>query len=109
MDWTEYLDPEDKEEEEGLQREEFVFVPKMPPPRKRNIQSITVEQMEITKLKGSEDKSLSWDETKTMPFTCRVIQKTMRVASIVSFTFKEAVKNVEYQGHGSDGLYVVSP
>ena len=40
--------------------------------------------------------------------TSRVIQETMRVASILSFTFREAVEDVEYQGedgHASPASY----
>ena len=33
--------------------------------------------------------------------TSRAIQETMRVASILSFTFREAVEDVEYQGEMS--------
>jgi hypothetical protein len=36
-----------------------------------------------------------------MKMTGRVIQETMRVASILSFTFREAVEDVEYQGKQS--------
>ncbi|KAJ6840204.1 abscisic acid 8'-hydroxylase 1-like [Iris pallida] len=64
------------------------------------LKAVTEEQMEIIKCKeGAEDKSLTWADTKRMPFTCRVIQETMRVASILSFTFREAVEDVEYQGY----------
>ncbi|KAJ6846461.1 abscisic acid 8'-hydroxylase 1-like [Iris pallida] len=65
------------------------------------LRAVTEEQMEIIKLKeeGAEDKSLTWADTKRMPFTCRVIQETMRVASILSFTFREAVEDVDYQGY----------
>ncbi|KAJ6822140.1 abscisic acid 8'-hydroxylase 1-like [Iris pallida] len=68
------------------------------------LKAVTEEQMEIIKLKEEEmsdgdDKSLTWADTKRMPFTCRVIQETMRVASILSFTFREAVEDVEYQGY----------
>lgn len=45
-----------------------------------------------------EEKSLSWADTKRMPMTSRVIQETMRVASILSFTFREAVQDVELEG-----------
>lgn len=41
---------------------------------------------------------MNWADTKRMPMTCRVIQETMRVASILSFTFREAVEDVEYEG-----------
>ncbi|KAF3603203.1 hypothetical protein F2Q69_00033489 [Brassica cretica] len=34
-----------------------------------------------------------------MPLTSRVIQETLRVASILSFTFREAVEDVEYEGY----------
>ena len=46
-----------------------------------------------------EEKTLTWADTKRMPFTSRVIQETMRVASILSFTFREAVEDVEYGGN----------
>ncbi|KAG6525753.1 hypothetical protein ZIOFF_015720 [Zingiber officinale] len=62
------------------------------------LQAVTEEQEEITKSKPEEDKGLSWADTKKMPLTTRVIQETMRVASILSFTFREAVEDVEYQG-----------
>ena len=43
-------------------------------------------------------KSLNWSDTKNMPVTSRVIQETLRIASILSFTFREAVEDVEFQG-----------
>ena len=48
---------------------------------------------------NGEEKTLTWADTKRMPFTSRVIQETMRVASILSFTFREAVEDVEYGGN----------
>jgi cytochrome P450 len=48
--------------------------------------------------KGDEEKLLTWADTKKMPITSRVIQETLRVASILSFTFREAVEDVEYEG-----------
>ena len=47
---------------------------------------------------GDDEKSLTWADTKRMPFTSRVIQETMRVASVLSFTFREAAEDVEYEG-----------
>ncbi|KAG6476134.1 abscisic acid 8'-hydroxylase 1-like [Zingiber officinale] len=61
------------------------------------LQAVTEEQEEIARSKGSEP--LAWAHTKKMPLTSRVIQETMRVASILSFTFREAVEDVEYQGY----------
>lgn len=51
--------------------------------------------------KGDEEKLLNWADTKKMPITSRVIQETLRVASILSFTFREAVEDVEYEGQNS--------
>ncbi|KAG4403613.1 hypothetical protein GLYMA_01G153300v4 [Glycine max] len=61
----------------------------------------TEEQECILKSKeeSGEDKGLNWEDAKKMPITSRVIQETLRVASILSFTFREAVEDVEYQGY----------
>ena len=44
------------------------------------------------------ERPLTWSDTKRMTLTSRVIQETMRVASVLSFTFREAVEDVEYEG-----------
>lgn len=49
-------------------------------------------------MKIKDDKALTWADTKKMPITSRVIQETLRVASILSFTFREAVEDVEFEG-----------
>lgn len=56
------------------------------------------EQLQIAKEKEASGEPLSWADTRRMKMTSRVIQETMRVASILSFTFREAVEDVEYQG-----------
>ncbi|XP_010434431.1 PREDICTED: abscisic acid 8'-hydroxylase 1-like [Camelina sativa] len=61
------------------------------------LEAVTEEQMAIRKDK--EGESLTWGDTKKMPLTLRVIQETLRVASILSFTFREAVEDVEYEGY----------
>lgn len=51
--------------------------------------------------KSDEEKSLTWEDAKKMPITSRVIQETLRIASILSFTFREAVQDVadaEFEG-----------
>ncbi|GAB4857974.1 hypothetical protein Ancab_015878 [Ancistrocladus abbreviatus] len=68
------------------------------------LQAVTEEQEAINKEKeaAAEEEmsgSLSWADTKKMPMTSRVIQETLRVASILNFTFREAVEDVEYQGY----------
>jgi (+)-abscisic acid 8'-hydroxylase len=51
------------------------------------------------KQENGEKIGLKWEDTKNMPITSRVIQETLRVASILSFTFREATEDVEYQGN----------
>ncbi|KAJ6715644.1 CYTOCHROME P450 26 [Salix viminalis] len=65
------------------------------------LQAVTEEQEAIMRSgeKGDEEKLLNWADTKKMPITSRVIQETLRVASILSFTFREAVEDVEYEGY----------
>lgn len=65
------------------------------------LESVTEEQMSIIKGKqeNGEEIGLNWEDTKNMPITSRVIQETLRVASILSFTFREATEDVEYQGY----------
>ncbi|RDX60088.1 Abscisic acid 8'-hydroxylase 1 [Mucuna pruriens] len=59
------------------------------------------EQESILRGKGEsgEEMGLNWSDTKNMPVTSRVIQETLRIASILSFTFREAVEDVEFQGY----------
>ncbi|XP_047339427.1 abscisic acid 8'-hydroxylase CYP707A2-like [Impatiens glandulifera] len=65
------------------------------------LQSVTEEQEGIVKRKeeNGEEKHLTYLDTKKMPITSRVIQETLRVASILSFTFREAVEDVEFEGY----------
>lgn len=58
------------------------------------LEAVIEEQEAVMK----EKKTLEWADTKKMPMTSTVIQETLRVASILSFTFREAVEDVEYQG-----------
>ncbi|XP_073020231.1 abscisic acid 8'-hydroxylase CYP707A2-like isoform X2 [Primulina eburnea] len=61
------------------------------------LQAVSEEQEAIMKYK--EEKELTWADTKKMPITTRVIQETLRVASVLSFTFREAVEDVEFNGY----------
>ncbi|KAK2373400.1 abscisic acid 8'-hydroxylase CYP707A2 [Trifolium repens] len=65
------------------------------------LEAVIEEQESIMKSKeeNGEEKGLKWEDTKKMVITSRVIQETLRVASILSFTFREAVEDVEYQGY----------
>lgn len=63
--------------------------------------TIQEEQEAITRTEQEcgEERVLSWADTKKMPVTTRVIQETLRIASILSFTFREAVEDVEFEGY----------
>ncbi|KAF7085455.1 hypothetical protein CFC21_088873 [Triticum aestivum] len=63
------------------------------------LKAVTEEHAEIAREKALSGEPLSWADTRRMRMTGRVIQETMRVASILSFTFREAVEDVEYQGY----------
>uniref|UniRef100_M8CAP3 Uncharacterized protein n=1 Tax=Aegilops tauschii TaxID=37682 RepID=M8CAP3_AEGTA len=43
-------------------------------------------------------RPLAWAQTRSMTLTHRVILESLRMASIISFTFREAVADVEYKG-----------
>ncbi|KAI3692137.1 hypothetical protein L6452_31946 [Arctium lappa] len=60
---------------------------------------VVTEEQEAIKMGKDGDKGLSWADTKEMAITSRVIQETLRVASILSFTFREAVEDVEFEGY----------
>ncbi|WOG93091.1 hypothetical protein DCAR_0312372 [Daucus carota subsp. sativus] len=47
---------------------------------------------------GGTQTSLTWADTRNMPYTQRVILESMRMASIVAFTYREAAVDVEYDG-----------
>ncbi|XP_074290108.1 abscisic acid 8'-hydroxylase 2-like [Silene latifolia] len=64
------------------------------------LDSVTKEQEGIRKrLKSEANRGLTWEDTRNMPLTTRVIQETLRTASILSFTFREAVQDVEFEGY----------
>lgn len=63
------------------------------------LESVIAEQESIRKDKLAGDQKLTWEDTKKMRLTSRVIQETLRVATILSFTFREAVEDVEYKGY----------
>ncbi|XP_068668471.1 abscisic acid 8'-hydroxylase 2-like [Aristolochia californica] len=62
------------------------------------LESVTLEQ-EAIKRRMNDERGVTWEDTRLMPLTSRVIQETLRAASILSFTFREAVEDVEFQGY----------
>ncbi|XP_059626588.1 abscisic acid 8'-hydroxylase 2 [Cornus florida] len=63
------------------------------------LEAVTREQEGIRHNIVEENRGLTWDDTRHMPLTSRVIQETLREASVVSFTFREAVQDVEFEGY----------
>ncbi|CAH2060187.1 unnamed protein product [Thlaspi arvense] len=63
------------------------------------LQEVTREQCGIRQKIKEENRGISWEDTRKMPLTTRVIQETLRAASVLSFTFREAVQDVEYKGY----------
>ncbi|KAL2488934.1 Abscisic acid 8'-hydroxylase 2 [Forsythia ovata] len=63
------------------------------------LQAVTREQEGIQCKLAGENRGLTWDDTRQMFVTSRVIQETLRTASILSFTFREAVEDVEFEGY----------
>ncbi|KAH8520337.1 hypothetical protein Peur_039191 [Populus x canadensis] len=62
------------------------------------LEAVTREQEGIRSKLVEANRGLTWDDTRRMPLTSRVIQETLRTASILSFTFREAVQDVEFEG-----------
>ncbi|KAJ6948120.1 abscisic acid 8'-hydroxylase 2-like isoform X1 [Populus alba x Populus x berolinensis] len=63
------------------------------------LEAVTREQEGIRSKIVEANRGLTWDDTRRMPLTSRVIQETLRTASILSFTFREAVQDVEFEGY----------
>nr|GLL33591.1 abscisic acid 8'-hydroxylase 2-like [Ipomoea trifida] len=63
------------------------------------LEDVTREQEGIRSKIVEGTEGLTWDDTRRMPLTMRVIQETLRRASILSFTFREAVEDVEFDGY----------
>ncbi|GLJ39579.1 hypothetical protein SUGI_0808700 [Cryptomeria japonica] len=62
------------------------------------LEAVTAEQKAIKEIKGN-GSSLTLGDTKKMFLTTRVIRETLRVATVLSFTFREAVADIEYKGY----------
>ncbi|KAJ0260086.1 Abscisic acid 8'-hydroxylase 2 [Hirschfeldia incana] len=63
------------------------------------LQEVSREQVYIRDKIREENRGISWEDTRKMPLTTRVIQETLRAASVLSFTFREAVQDVEFEGY----------
>ncbi|KDP31928.1 hypothetical protein JCGZ_12389 [Jatropha curcas] len=63
------------------------------------LEAIKMEQNAIYESNGRGKNPLTWSQTRNMPFTNKVIMESLRMASVISFTFREAVEDVEYKGY----------
>ncbi|XP_043690757.1 abscisic acid 8'-hydroxylase 2-like [Telopea speciosissima] len=63
------------------------------------LDGVTREQEGIRREIIEGKRELTWEDTRKMPLTSRVIQETLRTASILSFLFREAVEDVELEGY----------
>ncbi|KAK9127074.1 hypothetical protein Syun_015871 [Stephania yunnanensis] len=66
---------------------------------KEVLDAVKMEHEKIRQRIREENRDLTWDDTRRMSMTNRVIQETLRSASVLSFTFREAVEDVELQGY----------
>ncbi|KAJ6806264.1 abscisic acid 8'-hydroxylase 3 [Iris pallida] len=63
------------------------------------LEAVKEEQMAIFEANGCGSQPLTWAQTRSMVLTHKVILESLRMASIISFTFREAVTDVEYKGY----------
>ena len=67
-----------------------------------NLLVVTLLEEQESIIRGKEENGeqigLNWSDIKNVLITTRVIQETLRIASILSFTFREAIEDVEFQG-----------
>ncbi|KAI3460233.1 hypothetical protein Pfo_016896 [Paulownia fortunei] len=63
------------------------------------LEAVKAEQKAIYHSNGNGKSHLAWNQTRNMPITHKVILESLRMASIISFTFREAVTDVEYKGY----------
>ncbi|XP_040383443.1 abscisic acid 8'-hydroxylase 3 [Oryza brachyantha] len=62
------------------------------------LEAVRAEQAAIRAANDGGRLPLTWAQTRSMVLTHRVILESLRMASIISFTFREAVADVEYKG-----------
>ncbi|CAI9777773.1 unnamed protein product [Fraxinus pennsylvanica] len=63
------------------------------------LEAVKAEQKAIYQSNGNGKNHLTWNQTRNMPITYKVILESLRISSIISFTFREAVIDVQYKGY----------
>ncbi|KAL5752955.1 hypothetical protein ACOSP7_023137 [Xanthoceras sorbifolium] len=62
------------------------------------LEAVKEEQKVIYEANDRGQRGLTRAQTRNMPLTDRVIMESLRMANVISFTFREAVEDVEYNG-----------
>ncbi|PAN12758.1 hypothetical protein PAHAL_2G289300 [Panicum hallii] len=62
------------------------------------LEAVRAEQAAVREATDGGRRPLTWAHSRSMALTHRVILESLRMASIISFTFREAVADVEYKG-----------
>ncbi|XP_057418351.1 abscisic acid 8'-hydroxylase 4 [Lotus japonicus] len=62
------------------------------------LEAIKTEQTALYESNEEGKMPLTWGQTRNMPITYRVILESLRMSSIISFTFREATVDVVYKG-----------
>ncbi|KAI8017778.1 Abscisic acid 8'-hydroxylase 4 [Camellia lanceoleosa] len=60
--------------------------------------AIREEQKTIYESNDGGNRPLTWAQTRNMPYTYKVVMESLRMASIISYTYREAVEDVIYNG-----------
>ncbi|KAJ8453137.1 hypothetical protein Cgig2_008021 [Carnegiea gigantea] len=63
------------------------------------LEKIQAEQKAICGANEKGRQQLTWAQTREMQFTHKVMLESLRMASIISFTYREAAEDVLYQGY----------
>ncbi|XP_057844861.2 cytochrome P450 85A1 isoform X2 [Cryptomeria japonica] len=63
------------------------------------LQDLRLEHQGIISRKSSSEERLSWEDYKSMHFTQKIIQETIRAANVVPATIRKATKDIEIQGY----------
>ncbi|KAM7266349.1 hypothetical protein ACFE04_004246 [Oxalis oulophora] len=61
------------------------------------LEVVQAEQNAIFEINEDDKQPLTWSQTRKMPLTHKVLLESLRMASVISFTFREAVADVEYE------------
>ncbi|CAL8996368.1 unnamed protein product [Prunus brigantina] len=63
------------------------------------LEAVKAEHNAIRESNKEGNQPLSWAQTRNMPISSKVVLESLRMASIISFVFREAVVDVEYKGY----------